>query len=406
MLFFIESSRTGTGLTHVQWALDHGHEVAFVSADPARYDSPAEREVVELLERRGRVLRADTTDGPLPEGLPAGPGHGVVCVSDRFLDFAARLAQRVGAPFAAPEALAVLRDKRRARELYEELGLPQVAWRPLGSAEDAEGFAREVGGPVVIKNVCGTGSLDVVQCGTPRDAARAYGELWSGQRYLDAELMAEEFLRGPLYSIETMLIDGQCHPLGTTDRQLGPAPHFCEVSYTFPADLPAAVTAAMEQAVAAVAARLELRWGLVHTEFIVGSDGPRLVEVNPRLAGGLLPAMMSDCLETTTSELLCSLALGQKPRTPVRRDVASSTVTVYQAQAGTVAEVETADAARCPFVVDVTSVARPGAAVGPPRDYRGAACQIRTTAPTPGLAQNAALAAARQVRVRLADAQP
>jgi hypothetical protein len=79
---------------------------------------------------------------------------------------------------------------------------------------------------------------------------------------------------------------------------------------------------------------------------------------------------------------------------------------VYRAEAGTVARVETADAARCPFVTDVTSVARPGDAVGPPRDYRGAACQIRTTAPTPGLAQNAALAAARQVRVHLADARP
>ncbi len=68
--------------------------------------------------------------------------------------------------------------------------------------------------------------------------------------------MAEEFVSGPLYSLETLVADGRCRHLGVTDRQLGPRPAFCEVSYTFPvrgarARAEAAMRAAVETLVAA-----------------------------------------------------------------------------------------------------------------------------------------------------------
>lgn len=53
------------------------------------------------------------------------------------------------------EALRFAQDKRAMREHLTELGMPVPRWRPVGGAADIEGFAAEVGWPVVAKAIRG-----------------------------------------------------------------------------------------------------------------------------------------------------------------------------------------------------------------------------------------------------------
>ena len=41
---------------------------------------------------------------------------------------------------------------------------------------------------------------------------------------------------------------------------------------------------------------LGLGWGPAHVELRLTQDGPRIVEVNPRLAGGMIPRMVEEAL--------------------------------------------------------------------------------------------------------------
>jgi biotin carboxylase len=355
------------------------------------------------------VFQAANTDGELLDpGLvewvqASGTPTGVVCIGDRNLPFAARLAEALGAPFPSVEAIKVFRDKRTARRLYTELGIRSPRWTTVASAEDALRLWESTGKPVVLKNVKGAGSLDVMLCRSPEEIREYHATLAESRRYLGGELMAEEFVTGPLLSVETMVSGGCCVHLGMTDRQLGPRPHFCEVSYTFPVAAPLSQCEEMEKAIDACMRHFGMTDGFLHSEFILTQEGPVLVEINARLGGGLLALMMSDCLTVSSWEMLCRVALGQPVPRPEHNGRYASAVTVYPETEGVVeAIINPDDIAASPFVVDVVWNAAPGDRVCPPNDYRGSLCQIRTLADSPSVSYNAALSASRDVLVTLA----
>ncbi|AEV87122.1 carbamoyl-phosphate synthase large chain [Actinoplanes sp. SE50] len=404
MLLFVESAPTGAGMSHVRWAVDHGFDAAYVSANPEWAPERLGGEVMETLESRGRVFKVPSSEvTEVPAWLvssieqAAGPS-GVVCGLDRSLPFAAALAEAVGAPYPSVPAMQTFRDKRAARRLYDKLGITSARWAAPADADEFVAFTEEIGGPVVLKNCRGTGSMDVRLVESSTEARERYLELSNAERYLDGDLMAEEYLTGPLYSLETIVSDGTCHHLGVTDRQIGPNPGFCEVSYTFPVQVPWQYENEMRRAVEACVQAYGIRQGMLHTEFIVTSHGAAIVELNVRHPGGLLTMMMSDCLNSSVSEIL-SLSALQMPLPDLSHNgKASTTVTVYPQVAGRLVQMRGLDeVGAAPFVVQALPSAAPGDWVQPPTDYRGALCQIRTVAESSNLSFNAAMAAARGI---------
>lgn len=408
MIIFVESPLTGSGLTALSWAVEHGLDAALATTDPAKYDGLAGADVLAELTRRERLFvvaatEGETLPGELVTALRAADGPpAVVCMTDRHLLFAAALAEAVGAPFPPVEAVRTLRDKRRARELYKVLGIASPRWTEPRTEDELAAFMTDVGAPVVLKNCRGTGSLDVLLCRTPHEAATAFRTLAAAGRYLNGELMAEVYVNGPLYSLETLVADGRCRHLGVTDRQLGPRPSFCELSYTFPVEVPAEAESRMRSAVERLVDATGFTQGMLHTEFILTDDDAVIVETNARVGGGLLSSMISDCLSVPVPELLCTAALGGPVPDIVRTGEHSSTVTVYASEPGRLLGVDGLDRAEhAAHVVQIAATAAPGDVVRAAGDYRGSVCQIRTRAGSPNLALNAALAAARDLTVRV-----
>ena len=403
-VYFIEAAQTGSGLLHIQWAMDNGFDAWLLTTEPKKYARVPGSEALLELARRERVIVCETTEGTVvPEALTRSCAQhtgaaGVVCVSDRHLVFAAAFAAEIGAASTSVAAIECLRDKRQARALFDALELPTARWCAPACVDDVASFASAVNAPIVIKNCRGTGSLDVKLCSTVSDAVQNYHAMSIAPRYLDGDLMLEEYLYGPLLSIEVLVSDGHCIELGATDRQLGPLPNFCEVSYTFPVLLPKAVAAAMLDTVQTLASHLQIAQGFLHVEFIVTGDGPKLVEVNPRLGGGLLAHMMSDCLTVPVSKLLTLSALGALDAIPEQNGKTSSTVTVYPSRKCRLRSLKGLEqVAASPFVCQIVPLAAPGDEIMPAQDYRGAVCQIRTVADSATLAFNGAQMAAQFV---------
>jgi biotin carboxylase len=297
-----------------------------------------------------------------------------------------------------------MRDKRAARTLFDELNLPTAKWCAPLSVEDVRNFSSNIEGGVVIKNCRGTGSLDVRLCTGEEDTVDNFLEMSAQPRYLDGDLMLEEFLYGPLVSMEILVVQGQAIVLGVTDRQLGPLPDFCEVSYTFPIVLPDSDIGIMAEAVDALVSRLRISQGFLHVEFIVTNSGPKLVEVNPRLGGGLLAKMMDDCLTVSISELVCTSALDVIDTVPLQNGKASSTTTVYPRRSGRLRSLDGMQRVmNSPFVCEVVEVARIGDEIESAKDYRGAVCQIRATAGSSALAFNSVQTAAQLIVIELME---
>ena len=95
----------------------------------------------------------------------------------------------------------------------------------------------------------------------------------------------EEYLDGPEFSVE--MLDGEA--VIVVGKHLGPHPDFLELGH----DVPAAVGVDLRRDLVATARAatlaLGLTWGAAHVELRLTRSGPRIVEVNPRLAGGMIP---------------------------------------------------------------------------------------------------------------------
>ncbi|QWL30826.1 ATP-grasp domain-containing protein [Rathayibacter toxicus] len=402
MLFFVEAAMTGAGLTMLQAVTQAGERTAFVTSKRDRYSLTAGAEVLGWLDANGRLIEVDSTDAyerpaSLSELLS---GHdqevGVIAAGDHYLPYAAHLAKDLGADFLTVEAVEILRDKREARKLYDQLGVGNVRWSDAPDPQSVACFASNIGGPVVIKNVRGTGSQDVVIARDESAAVRAWSSLNTINRYLRGDLMVEEYIAGPLVSCEVVVSDSQVRLLGFTDRHLSAPPVASEIGYTFPADIGNFHENIMFAAVEEISNALRISQGVLHSEFVLTSAEAHLIEVNARMPGALLSHMLRDCLDGDYYALVANAALGRPTRDLAHNGKFSSGYITYAPfKARTLAASDVEAARRYPWVVDVFGGVGPTEFVGPPEDYRGAIGHVRTVAPTASLSFAAAYGAAQ-----------
>lgn len=358
---FVESNTTGTGRLLAAAARDRGLRPVLLSTRPDRYPW-VEGDRVEM-------AWADTADPETVTQVCArlarrAPLAGIATSSEYFVATAARAAARLGLP--GPEAAHVeqCRDKRRQRVALLAGGVPIPAFEAVGSVGAAVAAATDIGLPVVCKPADGTGSRGVRFCpDLPTVAAHARRLLAHQRDERGAPalpwLLVEKYVDGPEFSVETL--GGEV--VGETAKHVGPLPHFVETGHDFPA------RGAGVADVAAVAARavkaLGLEWGAAHTEVRLGSAGPVVMEVNPRLAGGQIPVLVRLATGIDLIGAVVDRATGRRVALPPPGPGHASIRFLVAPTAGRLTGVPgRAAARRVPGVVDLALTARPGDVVG------------------------------------------
>lgn len=103
-----------------------------------------------------------------------------------------------------------------------------------------------------------------------------------------ARVLVEQYIDGPEFSVETF--GGSV--VEVVGKHVGPPPHFVEIGHDVPASVPAGDRAALVGTTMAALSALDLGWGAAHTELRMTAAGPVVIEVNPRLAGGMIPEVL------------------------------------------------------------------------------------------------------------------
>jgi biotin carboxylase len=149
--------------------------------------------------------------------------------------------------------------------------------------------------------------------------------------------------------------------VGVTRKHLGPEPYFVETGHDFP--VPADSTEHLEISQTALAAlrALGLGWGPAHVEVRQTVAGPRIVEVNPRLAGGMIPRMVQEAcgIDMIFHVVAGAAGRGMPPRST--RTQAASIRFLVARTGGRLIEIHgEEDARRVPGVIDVVLTREPG----------------------------------------------
>ncbi|MCB9762422.1 MAG: ATP-grasp domain-containing protein [Alphaproteobacteria bacterium] len=320
---FIESNTTGTGHILAAKALARGHAVRFLSVKPERYPY-----------LRKELVHPTVVDTQDPAAILAALRgmDGLVAVlssSSYFLEAAAGAAQALGLPGSDPDAIATCVDKWRTREALAAAGVAVPRTTRVTSMDEARAAWDAHGGPIVIKPIAGSGSLGV-RLHRARDGFLAHAQellaTTENERGIpiDPTVLVQDFIDGPELSVE-MISDGSTHHLiGVTRKHLGPPPHFVEVGHDFPAPLDPAVTERVAAAVRAALNATGMTFGPTHTELRLRGGEPVIIEINPRLAGGMIPVMIERASGLDVLEQVLSLHLGEPiDLTPPRQGAAS-----------------------------------------------------------------------------------
>lgn len=276
-----------------------------------------------------QVVTADTSN-------PASVAHelelagvvpsGFYTMCDYNLPVVAELAAMFHFPAISPEAAHRCRDKHQTREVLKSNNVPSALSTVVTSRADAIRAVSEVGLPCVVKPRTDSASVGVALCYTLEDALEQLAQITN--RPLDARgqlrppgALFESYLVGYEVSVETFSWEGRTVVLGVTDKDIGPPPAFTEVGETLPSMLPAATTSACVGVALAALQALGHDFAAAHTEMRVVGGKPYVIEVNGRLAGGEIPALieLATGIDATTQTIRAHLGLPPDLRQTLHR---------------------------------------------------------------------------------------
>ncbi|WOS66919.1 MULTISPECIES: lyase family protein [Sinorhizobium] len=306
---FVESNTTGTGELLMKRARVLGFEPYLVTRNPARYPF--------LKDSVAQVIEAETRSPDELIGVAAKLRRleGIYSSSDYFVEAASRVATAMELPAPNPNAIATCRNKwKQAAELQRRsITIPET--RLATSIRDVENILAQASLPVVVKPVSGSGSSGVRLCDSATAAIKAFESakvvLLDQVDLPSPDILIQQYIEGKEYSAEIIAYDGALHCLGILAKHKGPPPCFVEVGHDFPAPLPEESLKELASFAAGAVSALGLELGPAHVEFVIAESGPVIIEVNPRLAGGMIPVMLSHALGTSILDMVIQLYAGE-----------------------------------------------------------------------------------------------
>jgi biotin carboxylase len=294
---------------------------------------PEMRQMTELLNRFGPVvdIHGLGIDQILDELSPPYRPDGIVTYLDANMTTFAEVALALQLPFHSVETSVALTDKAVQRRVFKDAGLATPASAAISSGASIADLAEvesAVGWPAVLKPRSAQGSRYTFFVNDDNHLVQLLQELGPQrpemvlESYLadDPSRVGEPF--ADYVSTESVVAQGVICHLALTGR-FPLAENFRETGFFIPAALnDADQTEALALASSAIEA-LGVTTGCLHTEIKFTPDGPRVIEVNGRIGGGVAE-MLGRAAEVPLLEITLRVALGEA--TPLIGPVATKRI--------------------------------------------------------------------------------
>lgn len=323
-LLMVESWLRSTGLCLPPIINQLGHDYVLLTKDPALY-TPVDGEPHPVVRDAAEIIVADTNDiGAVSTAARATAARrridGVLTTCDYYLETVAQIAHVLGLPGAHPGVMRLATRKHLVRAALAAAGLPNPAFAVAGDWSEARAAARHIGTPLVAKPVDLNGGTAVERID---DEAALKDAFWgvtgmnrnTRDQPLHRLLLVEERLEGQEVSVEAVTFEGHTTVVGITDKSVTAPPACVESGHMFPARLDSATRRQVERFAADALGAIGYTHGLSHIEVMITADGPRIVEINPRQAGGYIFDLVHLVTGAHPLEMLVDLALGRPPAT-------------------------------------------------------------------------------------------
>jgi biotin carboxylase len=336
------------------------YAVALITSQPATWEQPHVSSV-RVVDTTDQVALLAATRQLFDEapGVPTG----LLTWDELSLVAAAHAADHLGIPHLSPAAAATCRDKYATRSALDAAGIPAVRHRLVFTPEQAQEAAASLGLPVVLKPRSLAGSLGVVLASDTQAVAEAFHTASSASfagLTQEPGVLVEEFLQGPEISIDSVVSDGVVQPLFLARKRLGFEPYFEEVGHLVGPWRHEPWADDVIDLLRQVHDAVGVRFGATHAEVRLTAAGPRLVELNGRIGGGLIPHLGKLACGVDLVLAAADVAMGRRPVVDVQRSDYAEIRFLYPHYDGVVQHLDTGDAAQVPGIAQVIELTEPG----------------------------------------------
>ncbi|WP_146097694.1 ATP-grasp domain-containing protein [Nocardia nova] len=268
-------------------------EPSVLKAHPGEFDHPIVNEI--------RTARFVFSDEAVEVGAAWHAEVGFDAVlpgKEHAVRAAAAIADKLGMGYPGANAVRACTDKLIFRQLVEDAGFPTPQFRAVDTiAEVGEFFDAVEGRPIVLKPRNRNGSLGVRYIDDRDDIPVAWDQSMQTDegthkpldRPLNWTYLVEEYRIGPEFSVEVLVQAGQIVFVNVTGKTVGDLPWFPEMAHQVPAVVPSPLHALLSGSARRLVRALEVRDGLLHSEWRVQGERAYPIECAVRFPGDRIP---------------------------------------------------------------------------------------------------------------------
>ena len=208
--------------------------------------------------------------------------------TDRPMRAVAAACEALGLPGISPETARKATDKAAMIKAFEEHGVEHPWYFVLREPEGFRYLTDSISYPCVVKPTDNAGSRGVALCRNEAELLAGYA--YARRESYCGEVILEEYLEGPEFSVEVMVVDGEPIVLQITDKLTTGAPHFVEMGHSQPTRQPKEIQERIKDLAVRACRAVGIHVGPAHVELILTKKGPVMVELGARMGG--------DCITT------------------------------------------------------------------------------------------------------------
>ena len=177
-------------------------------------------------------------------------------------------------------------NKAKMRLALQKENVPIPKFFKVSNVKEYQNAVKKFNMPFIVKPVDSSGSrgiFEVIDINNNQLIKQAYEYCRPFSR--NGDVIVEEYMKGPEVSVETLSINGECHVIQITDKLTTGAPHFVEMAHSQPTRHSQKIIEQISKIAKAANKAIGIENGPSHTEIIVTTEGPKVVELGARLGG-------------------------------------------------------------------------------------------------------------------------
>lgn len=220
----------------------------------------------------------------------------------------ANACEKLSLPGIDLETAVTATDKEKMIQAFDKNGVEHPGYFVLSKGKKVSQYIDKLSYPVITKPTDNSGSRGIMLCSNEKELETAVK--YSSENGRVGDVIVEEFMDGPEFSVELMVVNGTVNILQVTDKLTTGAPHFVEIGHSQPSRMNIAELDEIKDLAKRAAIAVGICNGPAHAEIIFTKEGPKMVEIGARMGGGCITTHLvplSTGINMTKATILTSL---------------------------------------------------------------------------------------------------